>query len=126
MGRFSQLMAASFLCLGALTPLKAQVSSYGDKAAGPANDKPAVLNGVGIAQRLNEQVPLDLTFTDDAGKPVQLASYFGSKPAILALVYYQCPILCSEELNGLTSALQMVDEVPGRDFNIVVVSIDPT
>jgi protein SCO1/2 len=57
---------------------------------------------------------------------VQLASYFGKKPAILALVYYQCPMLCSEELNGLTSALQMVSFVPGKDFSVIVVSIDPT
>ena len=124
-GRFA---ATVFLCLVALTPsLMAQVSSYGEKETGPSNDKPpAILNGVGIAQHLNEQLPLDLTFTDDMGKPVQLASYFGKKSAILALVYYQCPMLCSEELNGLTGALQMVDEVPGRDFNIIVVSIDPS
>lgn len=128
-GRSSRVLAtAAFLCLSALTPsLKAQVSSYGDKESGPANDKPpSILNGVGIAQNLNHQLPLDLTFTDDAGKQVELGSYFGRKPAILALVYYQCPTLCSEELNGLTSALEMVDEVPGRDFNIIVVSIDPT
>jgi protein SCO1/2 len=128
-GRSSRVLAtAAFLSLSALTPsLKAQVSSYGDKESGPANDKPpSILNGVGIAQNLNHQLPLDLTFTDDAGKQVELGSYFGKKPAILALVYYQCPTLCSEELNGLTSALEMVDEVPGRDFNIIVVSIDPT
>ena len=128
-GRGSRVLAMiAFLCLSALTPsLKAQVSSYGDKEAGPANDKPpAILNGVGIAQNLNQQLPLDLTFTDDAGKQVELGSYFGKKPAILALVYYQCPSLCSEELNGLVSALEMVDEVPGRDFNIIIVSIDPT
>jgi protein SCO1/2 len=106
---------------------RAQVSSYGDKQMGAVNDKPpAILNSVGIAQRLNEQLPLDLVFTDDTGSQVQLASYFGKKPAILALVYYQCPMLCSEELNGLTGALRMVDELPGRDFNIIVVSIDPT
>jgi protein SCO1 len=124
----SLLTAAALLCLLALTPsLKAQVSRYGDKTMGPANDKPpTILNGVGIAQHLNQQLPLDLTFIDDAGKQVQLGSYFGKKPAILALVYYQCPMLCSEELNGLTSALQMVDEKPGRDFNIIVVSIDPS
>jgi protein SCO1/2 len=81
---------------------------------------------VGIAQRLNEQLPLGLTFTDDAGKQVQLSSYFGKRPAILALVYYQCPMLCSEEMNGLTAALQMVSFVPGKDFSVVVVSIDPT
>ena len=71
-------------------------------------------------------MPLALTFTDDPGKQVQLASYFGKQPAILALVYYQCPMLCSEELNGLTGALQMVNFVPGKDFDVIVVSIDPT
>ncbi len=120
-----QFVAAALLSLSTLT--FAQVSRYDEKQMGSASDKPpSILNGVGVAQRLNQQLPLDLTFTDDTGKPVQLATYFGSKPAILALVYFQCPMLCSEELNGLTGALQMVDEVPGRDFSIIVVSIDPT
>lgn len=115
------------LCLACLAAnLQAQVSSYGDKQMGPANSSPSVLKGVGIAQHLNEQLPLNLTFTDDAGKQVQLGDYFGKRPAILALVYYKCPMLCSEELDGLTSALQMVNFVPGKDFNVVVVSIDPT
>ena len=114
-----------FLLCGPLG--SAQVSSYGEKEMGPANDKPpAILNGVGIEQHLNTQLPLNLTFTDDAGKQVVLGSYFGRNPAILALVYYQCPMLCSEELNGLVSALEMVRYTPGKDFNIVVVSIDPT
>jgi protein SCO1/2 len=124
------LTAAASVTLSSalLAPLlPAQVSSYGDKQVGPSSDQtPDVLKKVGIAQRLNQQLPLNLTFTDDQGQQVRLASYFGSKPAILALVYYQCPMLCSEELNGLTGALQMVDEVPGKDFNIVVVSIDPS
>lgn len=121
-------LAAAGLCALVLSsPLAAQVSSYADKEMGPVNDKPpAILKGVGIEQRLNEQLPLNLTFTDDKGQQVQLSSYFGKHPAILALVYYQCPMLCSEELNGLTGALQMVDEVPGRDFNVIVISIDPT
>lgn len=126
MGTATLMVTTTFLCLAALTPCLAQVSRYDEKQVGPRNEKPNVLNGVGIAQHLNQQLPLDLTFTDDAGKQVQLASYFGKKPAILALVYYQCPMLCSEELNGLASALQMVNLVPGRDFNIVVVSIDPS
>src|SRR5579862_6467384 len=94
-GQRGRSVAAMLVCLAALTPsLVAQVSSYGEKETGPSNDKPpAILNGVGVAQRLNEQLPLDLTFTDDMGRPVQLASYFGRKPAILALVYYQCPML---------------------------------
>jgi protein SCO1/2 len=124
----SAAIAAAF-CAGALAPSLsiAQVSGYGDKQIGPVNDKPpAILNGVGIAQNLNQQLPLSLTFTDDAGRQVQLASYFGKRPAILALVYYQCPMLCSEELNGLTGALQMVKFVPGKDFDVIVVSIDST
>src|ERR1035441_9648146 len=73
-----------FLC----PPASAQVSRYDEKQMAPVSDKPpAILNGVGIAQRLNEQLPLGLTFTDDQGKQVQLASYFGKRPAILALVY---------------------------------------
>ena len=119
---------ASAVWAAVLAPsLRSQVSSYADKQVGPVNDKPpAILSGVGIAQNLNQQLPLSLTFTDDAGQRVQLASYFGKRPAILALVYYQCPMLCSEELNGLTGALQMVKFVPGRDFDVIVVSIDPT
>jgi protein SCO1/2 len=119
---------ALVLCQALLTPsLRSQVSRYDEKQMAPASDKPpAILNKVGIAQRLNEQLPLRLTFTDDQGKQVQLASYFGKRPAILALVYYQCPMLCSEELNGLTGALQMVKFVPGKDFDVIVVSIDPT
>ncbi|MGB0063122.1 MAG: SCO family protein [Terracidiphilus sp.] len=125
--RRAGLIAAAML-LSLAAPLSfAQVSSYGDKQAGQVGDQqPSILNGVGIDQHLNTQLPLSLTFTDETGKMVPLASYFGKKPAILALVYYQCPMLCSEELNGLTSALQMVRFTPGKDFNIVVVSIDPT
>ena len=120
--------AAVGLSFSVLCPLAmAQVSRYDEKQMAPVSDKPpAILKGVGVAQRLNEQLPLGLTFTDDAGKQVQLGSYFGKRPAILALVYYQCPMLCSEELSGLTGALQMVSFVPGKDFDVIVVSIDPS
>jgi len=126
--RSTAAAAAGAIVLSLAAPLlTAQVSSYGDKETDPANDRPpALLNGVGIDQHLNTQLPLNLAFTDDAGKQITLASYFGKRPAILALVYYRCPMLCSEELDGLTSALEMVRYVPGKDFNIIVVSIDPT
>lgn len=119
--------AAFALSVALVTPLlSGQVSSYADKQMGPSNDKPpSILNEVGISQRLNAQLPLSLAFVDDAGKPIHLADYFGKRPAILALVYYRCPMLCSEELDGLTSALQMVNFVPGKDFNVIVASIDP-
>jgi protein SCO1/2 len=121
-------VATTFAAAGIVvcaTALCAQVSSYADKQMGAPNEQPSVLKNIGVAQRLNQQLPLNLAFVDDAGQPVHLANYFGKKPAILALVYFTCPMLCSEELNGLTSALEMVRFVPGKDFNIVVVSINP-
>ncbi len=122
------MAAAGAILLSLAVPLlHAQVSGYGDKQTGPTNDKPpSILGGVGIDQHLNTQLQLNLAFTDDAGKQVTLGNYLGRRPAILALVYYRCPMLCSEELDGLTSALEMVRYVPGKDFNIIVVSIDPT
>jgi protein SCO1/2 len=87
---------------------------------------PPGLEGVGIDQRLNEQVPLDLTFKDEQGKTVRLGDYFvAGRPVILNLVYYQCPMLCTEVLNGLTSALKVIRFVPGKEFEVVTVSIDP-
>jgi protein SCO1/2 len=124
---FKGATVAMVLCLACMAQaVCAQVSGYGDKSQGPTNTQPGVLGGVGVDQHLNTQLPLGLAFTDDTGKVVRLASYFGKRPAILALVYYQCPMLCSEELNGLTSALQMVNFVPGKDFDVIVVSIDPS
>ncbi len=106
----------------------AQVSSYGDKQSGEnAGDQlPQVLQKVGVSQHLNQQLPMDATFVDETGKQVVLGEYFGKKPAILALVYFNCPMLCSEELDGLTGALEMVRLTPGKDFDVVVVSIDPS
>jgi protein SCO1/2 len=70
-----------------------------------ASVKPPGLTNVGIEQRLNEQVPLDLAFRDDTGKAVKIGDYLGKKPVILSLVYYRCPMLCNELLVGLESAL---------------------
>ena len=87
---------------------------------------PPGLEGVGIDQRLNEQVPLGLTFKDEQGKTVKLGDYFHEgRPVVLNLVYYQCPMLCTEVLNGLASALKVIKFVPGKEFEVVTVSIDP-
>jgi protein SCO1/2 len=87
---------------------------------------PPGLEGVGIDQRLNEQVPLNLTFKDEQGKTVKLGDYFHEgRPVILNLVYFQCPMLCTEVLNGLTSALKVIRFTPGKEFEVVTVSIDP-
>ena len=90
------------------------------------NRKPSILDNVGLDQRLNQQIPLDLSFVDDHGQPVQLRQYFGSKPVIMMLVYYQCPMLCTQVLNGFTGAMNGIVRFNiGREFNVVTVSIDP-
>jgi protein SCO1 len=120
---------AAILCCALLSaPLFAQVSSYGDKQSGEnaGDELPQVLQKVGVAQHLNQQLPLDASFVDENGKAVKLGDYFGKHPAILSLVYYTCPMLCSEELDGITSSLEMVKLTPGKDFDVVVISIDPS
>jgi protein SCO1/2 len=91
----------------------------------PANVRPPGLKNVGIEQRLNQQVPLDLTFRDETGKAVRLADYFGQKPVILNLVYYKCPMLCSQVLIGLTGALKVLKFDVGKQFNVLTVSFNP-
>ena len=91
------------------------------------NEKPKALEEVGLDQLLNNRVPLDATFTDEQGRTVRLGDYFsGNKPVVLSLVYYQCPMLCGEVLKGMTSTLAAIKLEPGRDFQIVTISIDPT
>jgi protein SCO1/2 len=132
--RRTAVAAAGAIVLVMAAPrLNAQISTYGAKGLpamntpmGQVDSTPNVLKHVGILQHLNYQLPLNLTFTDETGKVVPLSNYFGKVPVILMLVYYRCPMLCSEELEGLVSALKMIDFRPGKDFNIVAISIDPT
>lgn len=88
--------------------------------------RPDLLKDVGIDQKLNNSVPLDLVFRDEHGQPVELGQYFGSKPVVLTLVYYNCPMLCTQVLNGLDRGLKALPMEIGKDFNVVTVSIDPT
>ena len=91
----------------------------------PANTRPPRLENVGIEQHLDAQVPPDLTFRDDTGKTVKLGDYFGRKPLILNLVYYNCTMLCGEALAGLASAMRLVKFDVGNEFDVVTVSFDP-
>jgi protein SCO1/2 len=84
-----------------------------------------ILREVGIDQKLGAQVPLDLVFSDETGQTVTLGRYFGAKPVVLALVYYECPMLCTMVLNGLVGSLEGIPFSIGRDFDVVVVSFDP-
>ena len=112
------------------------VAAQGPAVYGPANVKlgqvvdqsklPEGLDGVGIEQRLDQAVPPDLTFVDDTGKQVRLGDYFGSRPVILVLAYFRCPMLCTQVLNGVADRLRYVRLEPGKDFEIVCVSFDPS
>ncbi len=92
----------------------------------PAGEMPLDLEEVGFDQMLGNQVDLDLEFTDSTGRQVRLGEYFGDKPVVLAFVYYECPMLCTLELNGLVKALRAITRFqPGEDFEVVTVSFDP-
>jgi len=91
----------------------------------PGMPDPNVFEEVGIDQRLGEQIPLDLTFRNEAGESVLLGKYFGAKPVILSLVYYNCPMLCTQVLNGMIETFRIIDFTVGEEFDVVTVSIDP-
>lgn len=114
--------------LGALSTASAQgwIGRGGGQPAGQAaTERPGLLAQVGIDQKLDTQVPLDLEFVDEDARPVTLGRYFGRRPVVLALVYYECPMLCTQVLNGLVSALDVLSFDAGRDFEVVAVSFDP-
>ena len=92
-----------------------------------AQNPPAgALANVGMDQRLSERVPLEISLRDETGRSVLLGDFFGKKPVILLLVYYQCPMLCGIVLNGVMSSARTLDFVPGKDFEVVAVSFDPS
>ena len=87
--------------------------------------RPNILQNVGLDQKLNAQINGELQFIDDSGDPVTLAQYFGDKPLILTLVYYECPMLCTLVLNGVVRALRTLSFSAGEEFEVITVSIDP-
>lgn len=89
------------------------------------NGLPRALNEVKIEQKLNEQLPLDLVFRNEQGQQVRLGDYFGKKPVVLALVYYQCPMLCNQVLNGMVTSFRVLNFKAGEEFDVVTVSFDP-
>jgi protein SCO1/2 len=94
-------------------------------AARAADARPPILRNVGITQRLGQQLPLDALFLDEAGRPVRLGQYFGTRPVVLVLAYYNCPMLCTQVFGGLVSSLRVLSFDAGKDFDVVAVSFDP-
>src|ERR1700691_5721245 len=117
----ASLAAAAFLLLAPRGA--AQLASDPMQSAGV---RPELLKQVSIDQKLNQSIPLNLTFRDENGAPVALAQFFGKKPVILSLVYYNCPNLCTQVLNGVESGLKELPLDIGKQFDVVTVSIDPT
>ena len=104
--------------------VSASAQLYNEPVAKPPQGLDPILSNVGVDQKLNNQIPLDAKFRDENGQPVELKKYF-DKPVILTLVYYTCPMLCSEVLNGTASSLKPVKFDIGKEFNVVTISIDP-
>ena len=103
---------------------QSNVPGVNPAASAPASQMPAVLTDVRFDQRLNEQLPLDAAFRDEEGREVTLGDYFGKTPVVLAFVYFECPMLCTQVLNGLTTSLTVLDETVGREFDVVAISFD--
>jgi protein SCO1/2 len=117
--------ATAVLALALLCTAAASAQGLAPEAVDPAAARPGVLGKIGIDQRIGESIPLDVEFTDEDGKTVRLGQYFGKRPVILALVYYECPMLCTQVLNGLVSALGVLNFEVGREFDVVAVSFNP-
>src|ERR1700689_2324515 len=126
----NSVAAATLLLMFAVAPLFGQGGrgpmNGGGIMSQPVNQRPPGLQFVGIDQHLNADVPVDLQFRDELGNPVKLADYFGhGRPVILNLGYYQCPMLCSELLQGLVGSMKALTFDLGKDYEVVTVSFDP-
>jgi protein SCO1 len=115
-------MADSLIAQMASSPASA---GYKPEVGQPASTMPAVLREIGFDQNLNGNVPLETVFRDETGTIVRLGDYFGRRPVVLVFAYYACPMLCTQVINGLSTALNVLSLAPGKDFEIVTVSFDP-
>ena len=117
-------LLATALALGVPATADAQYAA-GPQRPQAVSQKPEIFKQVGIDQKIGQQLPLDLIFKDEGGREVRLGQFFNGKPVVMALAYYECPMLCTQVLNGMTAALNVVELNVGPDFEVVVVSIDP-
>ena len=122
----SKFFTAAIVVLAVITTTaQSDVPGVNPRPGMPANQMPGVLADVRFDQRLNEQLPLDTPFEDEDGRPVRLGQYFGRKPVVMAFMYYECPMLCTQVLNGLTTSLTTLHETVGHEFDVVAISFDP-
>jgi protein SCO1/2 len=118
------LFMATTLSVGAQMT-GAPTAGYRQAPGMPASAVPTPLRTIGFDQHLNDRVPLDVVFHDEQGRDVQLGDFFGTKPVVLAFVYYDCPMLCTQVLSALGSSIGVMSLNPGKDFDVVIISFDP-
>jgi protein SCO1 len=109
-----------------LAALAAQAQMIPDTVGQSSNGLPPALLNVGFDPQLNKQIPPDIAFTDEYGRPVQLKNYYGKKPVVLAFVYFTCPMLCNQVEQTLVGTLKMISFNPGTDYEVVFISFDPS
>ncbi|HEU4795365.1 MAG TPA: SCO family protein [Pyrinomonadaceae bacterium] len=121
------LLAMAWSSVPAQAPPGPSSPLYGARpeSGPPATGLPSALQEVRIEQKLDQQLPLDLTFRDEAGNNVKLGQYFGQKPVVLAFVYYDCPMLCTQILNGMVTSFRVLPFQIGQEFDVVTISFDP-
>ncbi len=100
-------------------------SGYKREVGMPSSAIPSPLREIGFDQHIGETIPLDIAFRDEAGQTVMLRDFFGHRPVVMVFAYYDCPMLCTQVINGLSSALKVLSLEPGQDFEIVTVSFNP-
>lgn len=129
---FTTAVVALFLAATTLVATPASAQMTGTPTPGfitapgaPSQTMPAALREIGFQQNLDQPLPLDARFVDDEDQAVTLGSYYGKKPVLLAFVYYTCPMLCTQVLNAMTSTVSMLTLDAGKDFDMVLISIDP-
>ena len=121
------VLALSVAAGASAQPPRFTGADVGGPPAGTSSELvPDILEKVGIDQKLDAQIPLEAAFRDENGQPVTLSQYFGRRPVILTLVYYECPMLCTQVLNGVVSALKVMNFTAGEEFDVVTVSFNPT
>ena len=118
-------MSSSRLLIAGLTIAALPGIAAAQQMGIPAASLPMMVQGVGIDQNLNAQLPLELKFKDETGQVVRLGQYFRGKPVVLALVYYECPGLCDLILNGLSHTMEQISLNVGSDYQVVTVSFNP-
>jgi protein SCO1/2 len=124
--RYLFAIAPLLLTLTSAGPASAQGFYRQPEVKTPSADRPDLIKDVDFEQRLDAQLPLDATFRDETGRTVQLGDYFHhDKPIVLALVYYECPMLCTQVLNGMITSLKVLRVSAGRDFDVVAISFNP-